>query len=63
MRLRDGVYPASLGGLEGWVDPGAEYFSFDYANGVATARGGDGALQPVSGMVDQTMDCLTRELN
>src|SRR5690606_15188359 len=42
VRLRDGSYPATIAGLEGWADPSAKYFSFDYAAGVATATAGGG---------------------
>ncbi len=63
IRLRDRAYPASLSELDSWIDPGADYFSFEYANGAATARAGGRSLQPIAGLVDQSMDCSTRELN
>ena len=63
IKLRDGSYPAALTDLEGWADPGAQYFSFDYENGVATATAGGGELGPQTGIVDQSMDCATRAIS
>ena len=59
VRIRTGALPAALAEIEGWADPGAKYFSFDYAAGVgtATAGGGTEGLQP--GLVDEEMDCET----
>jgi prepilin-type N-terminal cleavage/methylation domain-containing protein len=57
--MREGAYPAALADIEGWADPGAKYFSFDYAAGVATATAGGGTEGPQSGLVDREMDCAT----
>ncbi len=63
IKLREGSYPADLSGLEGWADPGALYFSFDYEDGVATATAGGGSLGPQTGIADQSMDCATKTIS
>jgi prepilin-type N-terminal cleavage/methylation domain-containing protein len=57
LRLRDGAYPAALGDIEGWADPSAKYFGFDYAAGVATATAGGGTMGAQPDLVDVAMDC------
>ncbi len=59
VKLRDGAYPATLAEIEGWADPSAKYFGFDYAAGVATATAGGGTLGAQSDLVDVEMDCST----
>lgn len=61
--LRDGAYPATLAEIEGWADPGAKYFGFDYSAGVAMAIAGGGALGAQATLVDQQLDCSTNTIS
>lgn len=60
VKLKNGAYPAAIADLDGWADPGAKYFSFGYANGVATATAGGGTLGAQATLVNQSMDCDTK---
>lgn len=57
MKTNDWSAITAIGSLPGWEDPGAEYFSFTYSSGTATAS------TSVSGLVNQTMDCDTGEIS
>jgi len=57
--MRDGVYPADLTGIEGWAEPDAKYFAFDYAAGTASATAGGGSQGAQAGLTDVEMDCAT----
>ena len=59
VRVRTGAFPSSLAEIEGWADPDAKYFSFDYDAGVAQATAGGGTEGAQAGLVDQEMDCST----
>lgn len=64
-RLRGGQWPAdttAAGGFLGWEDPRAKYFSFNYADGTATATAGGGSLGIQTGLVSQQMDCDSKDI-
>jgi prepilin-type N-terminal cleavage/methylation domain-containing protein len=56
---KTGSYPAALADLDGWADPTAKYFGFEYAAGVSTAKAGLGSLGAQPKLVDQSMNCVT----
>jgi prepilin-type N-terminal cleavage/methylation domain-containing protein len=52
--LRGNSWPESVGGIPGWSDPAARYFSeWAFSNGVASATAGEGLENP-------SMNCDTR---
>ena len=60
-RLRNDAWPASVGVITGWTAPTAEYFTFTFAGGTATAT--PNAAGTAAGVLGQTMDCTTGVLN
>jgi prepilin-type N-terminal cleavage/methylation domain-containing protein len=63
IKTRDGVYPATLGDLDGWADPDGKYFSFGYAAGIASATAGGGSLGAQPSLADQSLDCATHVIS
>lgn len=60
-RLRDSAWPAGISEITGWSEPGAEYFTFSFADSTATA--GLSAAGTQAGLFVQTMNCGTGELS
>jgi prepilin-type N-terminal cleavage/methylation domain-containing protein len=56
---KNGSYPAALADIDGWADPSAKYFGFDYSAGVAEANAGGGSMGAQPKLTDQSMDCVT----
>lgn len=53
--LRNSTYPTSIDAITGWSDPGAQYFTFEFAGGTATANLTQAGTD--SGLEVQTMAC------
>ena len=54
-RLKTNEWPdVAIADLPGWSEPNAEYFTFEYADGVASAT------TATPDLVNQEMDCDTR---
>ncbi len=58
-RLKTSNWPANEGAIPGWEDPQAEYFTFAFASGTATASLKTG----VTGMQTASMNCVTKDLS
>ena len=60
--LRDSAWPASVAAIQGWSDPGAEYFTFNFTPADSSANAALTAAGTTAGLVTQSMDCGTGDI-